>query len=111
MSWFRPSPIGSAPLSRLRFHVELLEGLPEEKRIEQIQAMARELDALDLLVSELLDCVQADDLELECQRFDPTGGLTNLVELVAHAVPKHRIVDVGSTCHLASMSMLTNASF
>ena len=74
--------------------MELLEGLPEEKRVERIQAMARELDALDLLVSELLDCVQADDLELDCQRFDPTGGLTNLAELVEHEVPNHRIVDV-----------------
>ena len=83
-----------SPLARLRFHVELLEGLSEDKRTERIQAMARELDALDDLVAELLSCVQAEDLELERQHFDPTAGLTDLVELARHDLPDHRNVEV-----------------
>ena len=43
-----------SPLSRLRFHVELLENLPEAKRSERLAVMSRELDTLDALVAELL---------------------------------------------------------
>jgi len=83
-----------SPLSRLRFHVELLEDLSAEKRTERVQAMARELDALDELVAELLDCVQSDDLELDRQSFDPTGGLADLAELLRHDAANHRMPDL-----------------
>ena len=83
-----------SPLARLRFHVDLLDNLSEEKRAERVQAMARELDALEELVAELLTCVQSDDLELDCQRFDPSSGLADLAELVGHEAQSPRIVDV-----------------
>jgi two-component system sensor kinase ParS len=83
-----------SPLSRLRFHVELLESRSEVRHTERIQAMARELDALDELVAELLSCVQSDDLELDCQNFDPTLGLADLAELVRYEAPDDRAVDV-----------------
>lgn len=83
-----------SPLARLRFHVELLENVSEVKRTERIQAMDHELDALDDLVAELLQCVQSDDLELDCQNFDPKQGLADLAELVRHEFPDHRMVHV-----------------
>lgn len=83
-----------SPLSRLRFHVELFENLSEEKRIERVQAMARELDTLDDLVAELLSYIQSDDLKLDRQHFDPNQGLDDLAELVRHLVPNHRRIDV-----------------
>ena len=83
-----------SPLSRLRFHVELLETLPEEKRNERLQVMAGELDTLDALVAELLSYVQSDDLKLDCQTFDPTQGLADLAELVQYELPDKRIVEV-----------------
>jgi len=83
-----------SPLSRLRFHVELLESLPEEKRNDRLQVMAGELDTLDALVAELLSYVQSDDLKLDCQTFDPTQGLADLVELVQYELPDKRIVEV-----------------
>lgn len=83
-----------SPLSRLRFHVELLETLPEEKRNDRLQVMARELDTLDALVAELLSYVQSDDLKLDCQTFDPTQGLADLVELVQYELPDKRIIEV-----------------
>ena len=49
-----------SPLSRLRFHLELMENRPEGKREERIEAMSHELDALDELVAELLSYVQTD---------------------------------------------------
>ena len=83
-----------SPLSRLRFHVELLETLPEAKRNERLHVMARELDTLDALVAELLSYVQSDDLKLDCQTFDPTQGLADLVELVQYELPDKRIIEV-----------------
>ena len=83
-----------SPLSRLRFHVELLETLPEEKRTDRLQVMARELDTLDALVAELLSYVQSDDLKLDCQSFDPTQGLADLVELVQYELPDKRVLEV-----------------
>ena len=83
-----------SPLSRLRFHVELLETLPEAKRNERLAVMARELDTLDALVAELLSYVQSDDLKLDCQIFDPSQGLADLVELVQYELPEKRIVEV-----------------
>ena len=82
-----------SPLARLRFHAELLENVSETKRNERIQAMTRELDALDELVAELLSCVQSDDLELDYQSFDPKQGLADLAEQGERS-PNHRMVDV-----------------
>jgi signal transduction histidine kinase len=83
-----------SPLARLRFHAELLENVSATKRSERIQAMARELDALEELVAELLSSVQSDDLELDYQSFDPKQAFADLAELVRHEAPDHRMVDV-----------------
>ncbi|MEM1031009.1 MAG: ATP-binding protein [Myxococcota bacterium] len=69
-----------SPLSRLRFHVALLDR-PGEAKTERLRAMNRELDALDELVSELLNYVQSEHLDLDCEDFSPEPGLTDLVEL------------------------------
>jgi signal transduction histidine kinase len=83
-----------SPLSRLRFHLELMENRPEGKREERIEAMSHELDALDELVAELLSYVQTDELELERHAFDPTQGLTDLAELARLEAHGDRAVDV-----------------
>ena len=83
-----------SPLSRLRFHLELMENRPEGKREERIEAMSHELDALDELVAELLSYVQTDELELERHAFDPTQGLTDLAELARLQAHGDRAVDV-----------------
>ena len=83
-----------SPLSRLRFHLELLEDSTAAKRAERAQAIVRELDALDELVAELLDCVQSGDVELDRQSFDPKTGLTDLGELVRFEAPDPERVDV-----------------
>ena len=83
-----------SPLSRLRFHVGLLENLSEAKRMERIQSMVEELDNLDALVAELLSYVQSDDLALDKRSFNPTESLEHVVELVRHEVPENSIVDV-----------------
>ena len=69
-----------SPLSRLRFHLELLETQPEEEREERMVAMVRELDELDELVAELLDYIQSDDTQLDRQGFDPESVLTDLAD-------------------------------
>lgn len=66
-----------SPLSRLRFHLELLEGGPDAR----LAAMTRELDALDALVAELLGYVQSDELVLDRQVFEPSKVLGDLAEL------------------------------
>jgi signal transduction histidine kinase len=83
-----------SPLTRLRFHLELLENQPEGQREERIGAMSRELDALDELVAELLGYVQSDELELERHAFDPTRSLTDLAELARLKAPDDRTIDV-----------------
>ena len=83
-----------SPLSRLRFHLELMENRPEGKREGRIEAMSHELDALDELVAELLSYVQTDELELERHAFDPTQGLTDLAELARLEAHGDRAVDV-----------------
>ncbi|MEM7136049.1 MAG: ATP-binding protein [Myxococcota bacterium] len=70
-----------SPLSRLRFHVELLENQSDGEREERLKAMTRELDALDELVAELLAYVQSDELKLDRHAFDPNRGLHDLAEL------------------------------
>jgi signal transduction histidine kinase len=83
-----------SPLSRLRFHIELLSSGPEESREERLDAMTRELDALDELVAELLSYVQSDELELERVEFDPIRGLADLAELARLETPDDRTIDV-----------------
>jgi signal transduction histidine kinase len=70
-----------SPLSRLRFHVELLERDPEADREQRLANMTRELDALEELVAELLGYVQSSDLRVEPVAFDPAKVLADLVEL------------------------------
>ncbi|MFN3199477.1 MAG: ATP-binding protein [Bradymonadia bacterium] len=77
-----------SPLSRLRFHLALLEDdadLPQQQRLD---AMTRELDALDALVAELLSYVQSDELTLESSTFDPHRSLTDLAELATLDAPE-----------------------
>jgi signal transduction histidine kinase len=83
-----------SPLSRLRFHLELLENQPKGQRQERIKAMSHELDALDELVAELLSYVQTDELELDRNAFDPSQGLTDLAELAKHEAPDDREIDL-----------------
>lgn len=84
-----------SPLSRLRFHMELLENQSDEQREERLDAMTRELDQLDELVAELLGYVQSDELELDRQAFDPNRGLSDLAELARLEVSEDRGVEVG----------------
>jgi signal transduction histidine kinase len=70
-----------SPLSRLRFHLELLRDDSGARREERLAAIGRDLDALDDLVTELLQYVQSDEQALERREFDPTRVLADLVEL------------------------------
>ena len=83
-----------SPLSRLRFHMELLENQSDAQREERLKAMTRELDALDELVAELLAYVQSDELELDRHAFDPNRGLHDLAELARLEAPEDRAVEV-----------------
>jgi signal transduction histidine kinase len=83
-----------SPLSRLRFHMELLAHQPDEQRAQRLDAMTHELDALDELVAELLSYVQSDDLQLDRQKFDPSRGLTDLAELCRLDAPVEEAVEV-----------------
>ncbi len=79
-----------SPLSRLRFHMELLADLPGEEREQRLRAMTQELDTLDDLVAELLSYVQSEDLELNQRVFDPRQGLDDIAELARLEVPEER---------------------
>ena len=70
-----------APLSRLRFHLELLESGSPAQWEERTLAMGRELDALDALVAELLEFIQSDELTLDLRSFAPGRGVRDLAEL------------------------------
>ena len=70
-----------SPLARLRFHLEFLETEPEPTRDERFHAMARELDALDELVAELLSYIQSDDHALDLRAFEPGPLIVDLAEL------------------------------
>lgn len=83
-----------SPLSRLRFHLELQENQPEEKRTERFEAMTRELDALEQLVAELLGYAQSDHLDLDRRAFDPHRVLGDLAELAGLEAPEDRAVEV-----------------
>ena len=84
-----------SPLSRLRFHMELLDSQSGAERAERLDAMTRELDELDELVSELLGYVQSDEIELDRQAFDPSRGLSDLAELARLDATEDRAVEVG----------------
>ena len=83
-----------SPLSRLRFHLVLLQDHPGEEREARISAMTRELDSLDDLVAELLGYVQSDELELHQETFDPQQILADLGELARLEIPEERTVAV-----------------
>lgn len=83
-----------SPLSRLRFHVELLEAHTDAHGQDRIGAMTRDLDALDELVAELLNYVQSDDLALDRVAFDPHRSLADLAELAHLEAPDDRPVEV-----------------
>mgnify|MGYP001812623450 CR=1 FL=1 len=83
-----------SPLSRLRFHMELLENQSDAQREERLDAMTRELDALDELVAELLGYVQSDELQLDRQVFDAHRGLKDLAELARLEAPQDRAVEL-----------------
>jgi signal transduction histidine kinase len=83
-----------SPLSRLRFHVELLENQSDGNHEERLDAMARELDALDELVSELLGYVQCDERKIDLHVFDPNRSLADLVELATLEAPEGRKIEV-----------------
>ena len=76
-----------SPLSRLRFHIELLHDGPEEERADRTAAMTEDLDALDELVAELLTYVQSEDNAIAKVEFDPLQTLRHLAELAELEVP------------------------
>ena len=83
-----------SPLSRLRFHLELLDNPSPTARQDRTSAMTRELDALDELVAELLSYVQSDELELKPNVFSPNQILSDLAELAKLEAPDDRTIDV-----------------
>lgn len=85
--------IGS-PLSRLRFHLELLRRTTDQPSEERFDVMTRELDSLDELVAELLAYVQSDEVQIEPAEFNPRTGLTDLAELARLDLPQTRSVVV-----------------
>jgi two-component system sensor kinase ParS len=83
-----------SPLTRLRFHLELLESdVPDDVRAGRA-AMARQLDSLEELVAELLTFVQAEDRVIECVEFLPDRDLVDLVELAQLSLPDERDLEV-----------------
>ena len=84
-----------SPLSRLRFHIELLDNQPEDKRAEKLEAMTCDLEVLEELVAELLNYVQSDDHKLNRKAFEPNRDLTDLVELARLEAPEDRFLEVG----------------
>jgi two-component system OmpR family sensor kinase len=83
-----------SPLSRLRFHMELLRSGTDTQLDERLHAMTRELDALDELVGELLGYVQSDEVEIERQAFDPRQVLRDLAELARLDTSGERSIEV-----------------
>ena len=83
-----------SPLSRLRFHLELLETEPEPRREERLHTMARELDTLDELVAELLSYIQSDDLATDIRAFEPGPLIVDLAELATLEAVETRPVEV-----------------
>ncbi|MEQ9496664.1 MAG: ATP-binding protein [Deltaproteobacteria bacterium] len=93
-----------SPLSRLRFQLELHA---QDNDATRLDAMRRELDALDELVAELLSFVQADDVELETVRFDPTSTVRDLAELASTEIDVD--VDVQPTTLAADRRLFQRA--
>lgn len=93
-----------SPLSRLRFHMELLQSGSDDGFEERCRAMTAELDALDELVAELLGYVQSEDAKLTKSEFDPARGLDDLVELAKlEATDEKRIevqLELPTTCRV-----------
>ena len=83
-----------SPLSRLRFHMELLDSQSNERFEERLAAMTRDLDTLDELVSELLSYAQSDATVVNRSLFEPAEGLAHLVELARLEAPESRAIDV-----------------
>ncbi len=84
-----------SPLSRLRFHLELVAAADNlHTRDERMDAMSHELDRLDDLVAELLGFVQYDERRLAREVFDPSGMLADLAELAHLDGPEGEDVDV-----------------
>jgi signal transduction histidine kinase len=83
-----------SPLSRLRFHMELLGNLTDDEREKRLSKMTRELDGLDLLVAELLAYVQADEIKVEARHFDPRPGLADVAELAMLEAPADAELEV-----------------
>lgn len=79
-----------SPLSRLRFHLELIGQQDDDGREQRLVAMRNELDALDDLVAELLGYAQSDNLQLSRAVFDPQGSLADLGALTELEVPEER---------------------
>ncbi|MEM6289686.1 MAG: ATP-binding protein [Myxococcota bacterium] len=85
-----------SPLSRIRFHMALLETVEDAKREERLEAMTRELDALDELVAELLTYVQSDEAKIQPETFGLEQVLADLAELARLDVPEGRAVTVST---------------
>jgi signal transduction histidine kinase len=76
-----------SPLSRLRFHMELLGNLSDDEREVRLSKMTRELDGLDALVAELLAYVQSDELKIDARTFNPKQDLADVAELAMLEAP------------------------
>ena len=83
-----------SPLSRIRFHLELLETEDAEAHTRRLETLREELESLEALVAELLTYVQSDESALDICTFDPGDGLSHLAELAAFDVEDGRSIDV-----------------
>jgi signal transduction histidine kinase len=86
-----------SPLSRLRFHLELLEA--ETDRDIRPKKMARELDTLDALVAELLEYIQSDEVALDIRAFEPGPLMSDLAELATLDASEARPIEVALALH------------
>lgn len=79
-----------SPLARVRFNLELLGSQVGADPSGRIEAVKRDLDALDDLVNELLCYVQSDHTEPQRQTIHPEQTLADLAELARLDLPDDR---------------------
>ena len=88
-----------SPLSRLRFHLELLGSPKEEGEAEthaRVAAMNREIDALDELIAELSHYVEAGDAQLRRGEVELSQVLPDLFDLATLEAPDDHEVRIES---------------
>lgn len=82
------------PLSRLRFHMELLQTQDSTHRDDRLRMISHELDAIENLVAELLSYLQSDEFELQPRGFSLERVVNDLTELARLDIPEDRRIQV-----------------